>query len=682
MRSHRLTTILTILTLLAVALPGRGQTRLNPRNSVITVAGADSPFELRLLADYICDGVADEVQWNAALSRANIASGNAQVDLIRASDPTTPNRTANEGPVVEGMPGSYQLAAPIDLSSYAVYPTIRGYGHQTIIEPPANGHAITANYDRTSLGEGVTIENLLIQGDGSTGYHGIFVTNAQATTIRNVRVHGCALDGVVLSGGTFEVHEDDSDATADWSWAASGSGTGEYYLVYYQSLNSGKGIDHKLTKPSGVNLDGSGATEGTVGSLTAGQWDWADNDTIGYSTIYVRLSDDSKPDPGDVKLLGAVVGNHTITDSQFQWNGRSGVKLRAVHETPVTSCHMEENVQAGLWVDQTANIHVTSCSIEDQGDGTASQLGYKSVLGLDTKLTGVIIENSAEISAVSGSFEQWANVAITGTIDIAPPWTESSGQGSYYFTNLRSNDTLSCTKARRIELAGGNAKLGNITAEYFMAGTVFLTVDGTTSKLTISEADNGDSNDSGAYFSGCHWRGSDPGADGGADANDIYTLEASGDDAQAFTITGGKLHAMSIVMQRAASEAGVRVGVGGGAVFRVSTLDITGLDTVSINGATFAGSGSNVTLTDVPMISFVGNGVIASTVAVENCDGIATINSNTFNVATITVDAASSGVGTFVGNGEQKFGSDSTFTNNGTGTWINANNSAGITGGS
>ena len=49
-------------------------------------------------------------------------------------------------------------------------------------------------------------------------------------------------------------------------------------------------------QPNNVYINGANATEGTAGSLTAGQWDYADNDTLGYSTIYVRLSDGTDPD--------------------------------------------------------------------------------------------------------------------------------------------------------------------------------------------------------------------------------------------------------------------------------------------------------------------------------------------------------------------------------------------------
>jgi hypothetical protein len=78
---------------------------------------------------------------------------------------------------------------------------------------------------------------------------------------------------------------------ASYAWTASGSGTNEYYLRTAASGDPGIG-----GQPGGVYINSALATEGTAGSLTAGQWDYADNDTLGYSTIYVRLSGGGDPD--------------------------------------------------------------------------------------------------------------------------------------------------------------------------------------------------------------------------------------------------------------------------------------------------------------------------------------------------------------------------------------------------
>ena len=78
-----------------------------------------------------------------------------------------------------------------------------------------------------------------------------------------------------------------NDGSSDF-WTASGSGTNEYY--YNQT-----DVDHE---PLEVWSDSGGAqlTRGTAGSLNGGEWDYADNDSIGGNRIYVRLSDGTDPD--------------------------------------------------------------------------------------------------------------------------------------------------------------------------------------------------------------------------------------------------------------------------------------------------------------------------------------------------------------------------------------------------
>jgi len=88
-----------------------------------------------------------------------------------------------------------------------------------------------------------------------------------------------------------------------YQWTASGSGTSEYYCEL-----SGGG-DPSLTEPLVVQELGAVMTEATAGSLAAGEWDWGDNDTLGYSTIYVRLTDSSDPDSQASGFLNSEVGD-------------------------------------------------------------------------------------------------------------------------------------------------------------------------------------------------------------------------------------------------------------------------------------------------------------------------------------------------------------------------------------
>lgn len=85
--------------------------------------------------------------------------------------------------------------------------------------------------------------------------------------------------------------------TAAFAWTASGSGTNEYYARTSGGANPGFVATPPTT--NGVYINGAAATKGTLGSLTAGQWGYGDNDTLGYSTVYVRLSAGGDPDAQD-----------------------------------------------------------------------------------------------------------------------------------------------------------------------------------------------------------------------------------------------------------------------------------------------------------------------------------------------------------------------------------------------
>ncbi len=78
--------------------------------------------------------------------------------------------------------------------------------------------------------------------------------------------------------------------SADWRWILSASGTAEYYL------DKPDGGNPYIDDPKKILLNDTEVDEGTLGALAAGEWGYGDNDTLGYNTIYVRLSDDTDPD--------------------------------------------------------------------------------------------------------------------------------------------------------------------------------------------------------------------------------------------------------------------------------------------------------------------------------------------------------------------------------------------------
>lgn len=82
--------------------------------------------------------------------------------------------------------------------------------------------------------------------------------------------------------------------SAAFAWTASGSGTNEYYVR--TAANGDPGFAASPPTSNGVFINGSAATKASLGSLAAGNWGYGDNDTLGYDTVYVRLSGGGDPD--------------------------------------------------------------------------------------------------------------------------------------------------------------------------------------------------------------------------------------------------------------------------------------------------------------------------------------------------------------------------------------------------
>jgi len=109
--------------------------------------------------------------------------------------------------------------------------------------------------------------------------------------------------GVQTSGSGFAWV---SLVNATYKWTKSGSGTNEYYCQTAAGGNPGLTEAKCCTTDGTFKLD----TNGTLGTLAAGEWDWGDNDALGYSTVYVRLDDDIDPDSKNYHFvqIGALGG--------------------------------------------------------------------------------------------------------------------------------------------------------------------------------------------------------------------------------------------------------------------------------------------------------------------------------------------------------------------------------------
>ena len=111
-----------------------------------------------------------------------------------------------------------------------------------------------------------------------------------------VRMYGSAVEyttdplAASVSWTNIETFNGISLVASGYRWLASGSGTNNYYLDL-----SGGG-NPNIEQPDTLLENGVAMSSGTLGALTAGQWAYGDSDSLGYNTIYVRLTGSTDPD--------------------------------------------------------------------------------------------------------------------------------------------------------------------------------------------------------------------------------------------------------------------------------------------------------------------------------------------------------------------------------------------------
>ncbi len=120
-----------------------------------------------------------------------------------------------------------------------------------------------------------------------------------------------------------------------WAWTVSPADADEFYLT--EVLGPG---DINLPVPTAVTevigTTDTAMTNAAPGALTAGDWGYGDNDTLGFDTVYVFLTATGDPDSqsaGHVKVQNGDIATHPLTTGCA--TGASGVKPNTVSTLPM-----------------------------------------------------------------------------------------------------------------------------------------------------------------------------------------------------------------------------------------------------------------------------------------------------------------------------------------------------------
>ena len=165
------------------------------------------------------------------------------------------------------------------------------------------------------------------------GRKGIIIQNKHATNV--VYVGGGIPYLIEARSHAGEVYSDAAHDKRNLVWRLSGNGTNEWYLT--TSTDSDPGLTEITYMVYKTNTGSETlATAGTVGSLgSQHNWDWGNNDTLGYNTLYVRSSGTTEQtEPGrDYALMQAyyfvLTADDTAATGGIELGSRDSIHLTA-----------------------------------------------------------------------------------------------------------------------------------------------------------------------------------------------------------------------------------------------------------------------------------------------------------------------------------------------------------------
>lgn len=152
--------------------------------ATLIVAAANSKYKGR--ADYVCDGVSDQTEINAALTALGAVGG--KVVLLE---------------------GTFSVTGSINVPSNC---SVEGQGNGTVLTIPANNNGsfnIIQNSDQTNGNSGIRISNFKIDGNKANNtagtQRGIYLNKATYSTIEKMSVVNLRNDGMFLTGASYNI---------------------------------------------------------------------------------------------------------------------------------------------------------------------------------------------------------------------------------------------------------------------------------------------------------------------------------------------------------------------------------------------------------------------------------------------------------------------------------------------
>jgi len=266
---------------------------------------------------------------------------------------------------------------------------------------------------------------------------------------------------------------------ATYKWTVSPAQAGEYYVEL------AGGGDPSLIDPRIVTENSVDMTEGTLGSLAISEWGYGDNDTLGYSTIYVRLAGTDDPDGKAVDYVIAdyiyEISTEYSEDEAFEFHYVQSADVMYIAHVDV---HPQKLSRFGDTDWTIADVVFTDGPFQDENTDAADtfvfthdEVAFDSAFYHEVGAAGTLVATGHEpfLGTVADVGTKWLlKKARTGDVSttITEPVTslEIRIKGDFSVDASGFNDSMSLTLERKI----GDADWQNVrifTAAVAFSGT-------------------------------------------------------------------------------------------------------------------------------------------------------------------------------------------------------------------
>ena len=278
------------------------------------------------------------------------------------------------------------------------------------------------------------------------------LTNVAFAALPAGMVYEIRTTGAQVNAGGFNWT---SLRNSTYRWTLSAHGTNEYYC------QTAAGGDPSITASGSVTCDGSFnlSAAGSVGSLTAGQCAYADNDTLGYTTPYVRLADGTDP---DTKTWGWVSYGAGGTDYSQQANAQVSATDLRITRGDTTQVY---RTGATKWAADYVNnsIHITA--------GSGFTQNWYHIVSVDPNNDAHLDKAAGTAGSTAGTGTLGGAFLIGGSLD-----------DDFIELTVAGNSFFMAGGSYTLGEAWGTAKAGSGTAPCSFLG--YATTRGDTPKLT------------------------------------------------------------------------------------------------------------------------------------------------------------------------------------------------------